>query len=346
MRHHSRRTMLQSIAGVALGTAVFASSSREAKSAAMTVRIGWQPTLNGARYFVAQHEGLFAKNGITVEPIKFTAGPAYFSAFQSKSIDVGFMGTPPAVIGIAQGVPMSIFAIENYAPGSEALVARKASGINTLADMKGKKVATKRGSSGDYALQTALAKVGLTLSDIHFLDIDVSALIPAFTRGDIDAGWYWEPWQGEMIAAGGKQISTDGEIGLAGGIVWIAQSDWLASSAPAVQRLLAAIDQATHVITNDPQKAASYIVADLGVSQDLALRVLTKEATWPTMRQSWQAGYPLSINPAALRAGHGLMDTLQRQAEFSKRQGSLQSVPDFMKSIDTKNVAQFVGAKV
>ena len=345
MRQHSRREVLQAIAGVAFGSTVFATSTREAKSASTTIRIGWQPTLNGARYFVAQHENLFAKNGVTVEPIKFTAGPPFFSAFQSKSIDVGFMGTPPAVVGIAQGVPMSIFAIENYAPGSEALVARKESGINSLADLKGKKVATKRGTSGDYALQTGLAKAGLTLSDIHFLDIDVSALIPAFTRGDIDAGWYWEPWQGQMIAAGGKQIVTDGEVGVAGGIVWVAQNDWLATSGGAVQHLLAAIDQATHVINSDPQKAASYIATDLGVTQELALHVLTKEATWPTMRQTWEAGYPLSINPSAMRADHGLIDALKRQAEFQKRQGTLQTVPDFSKSIDTKNVAQFIGAR-
>ena len=345
MRQHSRREILQSIAGVALGSTVFAASARQAKSASTTVRIGWQPTLNGARYFVAQHENLFTKNGITVQPIKFTAGPPFFSAFQSKSIDVGFMGTPPAVVGISQGVPMTIFAIENYAPGSEALVARKESGINTLADLKGKKVATKRGTSGDYALQTALAKQGLKLSDIQFLDIDVSALIPAFSRGDIDAGWYWEPWQGQMIAAGGKQIITDGELGIAPGIVWVAQNDWISANGPVVEKLLAAIDEAAHVISTDPQKAASYIATDLGVTQDLALHVLTKEAKWPTMRQSWDAAYPLSINPAALRADHGLMDALRRQAEFQKRQGTLQNVPDFMKSIDTKYVAQFIGAR-
>lgn len=344
MAKHSRRSALQALAGAAFGSVVFQSSASKAR-AADTVRIGWQPTLNGARYFVAMHEGLFTKNGLNIQPIKFTSGPAYFSAFASKSIDVGFMGTPPATVGIAQGVPMKIFAIENYAPGSEALVARKGSGVDSLKTMKGKKIATKRGTSGDYALQTALAKSGLKLSDINFVDLDVSALLPAFNRGDIDAGWYWEPWQGEMIDAGGEQIATDGQIGIAGGIVWVAHSDWLGSNSDTVGRLLHAVDEATQVINKDPQKAASYIVADLGVTQDLALRVLTKEASWPTMRQSWEASYPLSINPAALRTSKGLMDALVRQAEFQKREGVLKSVPDFMQSIDTQFVAAFVGAK-
>ena len=346
MALHSRRAVLQSLSGAAIGAGLLTSARKSAKAAALSVKIGWQPTLNGARYFVAQHENLFTKNGLNVDSLKFTAGPAFFSAFGSKSIDIGFMGTPPAIIGIAQGVPMKIFAVENYAPGSEALVARAGSGIATLKDLKGKKVATARGSSGDYALQTGLAKVGLTISDVTFLDLAVTALIPAFTRGDIDAGWYWEPWQGQMIAAGGNQVINDGQIGVHGGIVWVAQSDWLAANSEAVRRLLAAIDQATDVINKDPEKAASYIVADLGVTQDLALRVLTKEASWPTMRQTWQPSYPLSINPSALRSDHGLMEALVKQADFLKRQGSLKAVPDFMQGIDTAAVAQFIGAKV
>ena len=345
MTNHSRREVLTALAGAAMGTTLFESSRSAAKAAGSSVRIGWQPTLNGARYFVAQHENLFAKNGLNVESLKFTSGPAFFSAFGSKSIDVGFMGTPPAVVGIAQGVPMRIFAVENYAPGSEALVARKGSGIETLKDMKGKKVATARGSSGDYALQTALAKAGLTLSDVTFLDLSVTALMPAFNRGDIDAGWYWEPWQGEMIAAGGHQVATDGEIGVAGGIVWCGETDWLSANGDAVQRLLRAIDQATEIITKDPEKAAGYIVTDLGVTQDLALRVLTKEASWPTMRQEWDPAYALSINPSALKANRGLMNALVRQADFQKREGTLKTVPDFMDGIDTHSVASFLGAK-
>jgi taurine transport system substrate-binding protein len=347
MSNYSRRQILQTLAGAAFGTTVLQSAARSASAAPTTIRIGWQPTLNGARYFVAQHAGLFAKHGLNVQTIKFTAGPPFFAAFQSKSIDVGFMGTPPAVVGIAQGVPMSIFAIENWAWGSEGLIARQGSGINALtaADLRGKRIATARGSSGDYALQTALAKVGLTVSDIKFIDLAVPALIPAFTRGDIDAGWYWQPWQSEMIEAGGKQITTDGQLGIVVGIVWVGQTDWLAANGPVVQQLLAAINEATPIIARDPEKAAAYIAEDLGVKQSLALEVLTKQASWPTMQQSWADNYALSINPSALRANRGLMDALIRQAKFQKGEGTLSSVPDFMKSIDTKSVAEFIGAK-
>jgi ABC-type nitrate/sulfonate/bicarbonate transport system substrate-binding protein len=78
--------------------------------------------------------------------VKFTAGPPFFSAFQSGSIDVGYMGFQPAVTAIAQGIPIKIIALENDAWGAEGLVVRPDSGIKTLADMRGKTIATKRGS--------------------------------------------------------------------------------------------------------------------------------------------------------------------------------------------------------
>ena len=194
MDRFPRRSFLQAagasmVGGLAIGPVLRALGA----TASTKIRFGWQPTLNGARYFIAHDEGLFAKNGIEVEQIKFLAGPPFFAAFQSGSIDVGFMGTPPASVGIAQGVPMKIFAVENYAPGSEGLIVTAKSGINSLKDLRGKRIAAQRGTSGEYGLITGLKSVGMTLKDIDYLTLDVTALLPAFTNGNIDGGWYWEP---------------------------------------------------------------------------------------------------------------------------------------------------------
>src|SRR5262245_58493876 len=139
--------------------------------------LGWQPTMNGARFFVAEAEGLFAEESLEVNLIKFTAGPPFFAAFQSASIDVGFLGFQPAVTAVAQGIPIKIVAVENDAGGAEGLVARQDSGIKSLPDLRGKKVATKRGSSAHTALLTGLQVGGLKPSDIDLIDLDVTALL-------------------------------------------------------------------------------------------------------------------------------------------------------------------------
>jgi taurine transport system substrate-binding protein len=204
--------------------------------------LGWQPTMNGARFFVAEAEGLFAEEGLDVNLIKFTAGPPFFAAFQSSSIDVGFMGFQPAVTAIAQGIPISVVAVENDAGGAEGLVARQDSGIKKLADLKGKKVATKRGSSAHTALLTGLKSAGLTLSDIQLLDVDVTALIPAFRKGDVQAAWYWEPWMGLLKREGGTVVVTDRDINLPVGILWTARSAWIKDNPEGMKRLFRVLD--------------------------------------------------------------------------------------------------------
>jgi taurine transport system substrate-binding protein len=341
-----RRRFLQAVgASMVGGLAVAPVLSALGETASTKTRFGWQPTLNGARYFIAHDEGLFAKNGIEVEQIKFLAGPPFFAAFQSRSIDVGFMGTPPASVGIAQGVPMKIFAVENYAFGSEGLIVTAKSGINSLKDLRGKRIAAQRGTSGEYGLITGLKSVGMTLKDIEYLTLDVTALLPAFTNGDIDGGWYWEPWQGEMLEAGGKQIITDGEVGVAGCIVWVARPEWLASNGDVVQRILRTLDEAHASLMRNPKQAAEDLHNDMGVSSGLALEVLTKEAKWPTMKEEWDPNYVASINPSAIKDKKGLVAILDKLAQYQYQVRAIDAVPDFAAAIDPSFVAKYVSER-
>jgi aliphatic sulfonates family ABC transporter substrate-binding protein len=343
MSNMTRRDLLSSALATAAGASVLgAPHFAGAAETPIKIRFGWQPTLNAARYFAAHDAGIFKTNGIDVEQIKFLAGPPFFAAFQSGSIDVGFMGTPPASVGIAQGVPMKIFAVENYAYGSEGLVATKKSGIKSLKDLKGKRVAAQRGTSGHYGLIRGLEKAGLTIKDIHFIDLNVTVLLPAFSKGEIDAGWYWEPWQGEMRDAGGVQIATDEDVGAAGGIVWVARTEWLDKNPEAVQRLLRSLDQASALLAKQTAKIASYLHSDIGVSVELAKTVMTKEAKWPLMHEEWDPSYVLSMNPQAIESGKGLIAVLNKLANFQYQVSAIKRVPDFKAAIDTKPLARYV----
>lgn len=342
MGYPTRRSLLSSAAYLVAGITALTVNEHALAATGTKVRFGWQPTLNGARYFAAHDGGIFAAHGIDVEQIEFLAGPPFFAAFQSGSIDVGFMGTPPASIGIAQGVPMKIFAVENYAFASEGLVVTPKSRIKSLKDLKGKRIAAERGTSGEYALVRGLESVGMTLKDIDFVDLNVSVLLPAFSKNEIDGGWYWEPWQGEMRQAGGIQIATDEDVGAAGAIVWVARTEWLDQNPEAVQKILASLDVAQAVLTKHPNRVAAYLSHDTGVSQALARTVITKEASWPTMREEWAPDYVLSINPKSIQKRQGLIKVLGSLADFQRQVRVIDAVPDFAKAIDAGPLATYI----
>jgi aliphatic sulfonates family ABC transporter substrate-binding protein len=307
--------------------------------------LGWQPTMNGARFFVAEAEGLFGEEGLDVNLIKFTAGPPFFAAFQSASIDVGFLGFQPAVTAVAQGIPIKIVAVENDAGGAEGLVARTDSGIKSLPDLRGKKVATKRGSSAHTALLTGLQVGGLKETDIQLIDLDVTALLPAFRKGDIHAAWYWEPWMGLLKREGGLVVTTDRDIKLPVGILWAAREAWLQKNAEAMQRLLRILDKAAQRIRERPQDMAKLIAKRLELSEEHVFEVLTKQASWPTNAESVAETYVFSMSPMAVGSGRGLAGVLADNAKFQRDAKIIEVVPDFGKAVDPAPLAAFVGRK-
>lgn len=309
------------------------------------IRIGWQPTGNGGRYFVAQAQDLFKKAGLEVESVKFTAAPPMYAAFQSNSIDVGFWGTPPAVGGLAQGVPVKIILLENDASRSEGLVARKESGIKELKDLKGKRVATMRGTSADYALGKALKKAGLTEKDVQVIDINVAQVMPAWEKGDIDAALYWEPWLGQMRKSGGTQIVNDADVGADGGIVWVARTEFIKENPEAIQRLLKAIDMATEPLAKKTDAAIDAITKGIGADRSIIEILVRDEAVWPALEEIGNPGYKYSMHPDTIAKGEGLAAMLNALATFQKENGRIKEVPNFGTAIDTAPLMQYLQAK-
>jgi aliphatic sulfonates family ABC transporter substrate-binding protein len=337
-------TVAASLAGLSAPSWVLAQGAKPPVPA-IKVNLGWQPTMNGARYFVAQANRLFEQAGLEPNLIKFTAGPPFFAAFQSGSIDVGFMGFQPAVTAIAQGIPVKIIAVENDAWGAEGLVVRKDSGINTLADMRGKTIATKRGSSADTALRAGLRKAGLKDGDVKIVDVDVTALVPAFTKGDIQGGWYWEPWMGLLKRQGGVVIAVDKDVDVPVGIVWVAREAWIRENPGAVQRLLHAIDLATDPLRKNPKAVAAEISKPLGLTEEHVFDAITKQAYWPTLAESLSKTYQFSVHPEVVAANRGLAGVLTENAKFQMTFGIIKAVPDFTKAIDPTPLVKYVGVR-
>ena len=309
------------------------------------IKMGWQPTMNGARYFVGAADKLFEKHGLSMTLTKFTAGPPFFAAFQSESIDIGFLGIQPATTGIAQGIPMRIVAIENEAGGAEGLVVRSDSGIKSLADLKGKSVATRRGSSAHTALLKGLEFAKIPQGDVRIVDIDVTALIPAFTKGDVIAAWYWEPWMGLLKRNGGTVIATDRDVGFPVGIVWAAREKWIKANPEAMQRFLAVLDEAAARIKQQPKQAAASVAKQLELTEEHVLEVFTKGATWPTNKESIAPSYQYTMDPASIAAGKGIAGIMQENAEFQKSVGIIQAVPNYRQVIDSTHLVRYTQGK-
>lgn len=160
-----------------------------------TFRIGFQ---KGGVFALAKAAGAIEKRlaprGITVQWNEFTSGPPLLEALGAGALDFGSTGDIPPLFAQAAGGDLLYVAATKGAIDGSAILVKKDSPIQTLADLKGKNVAFKRGSSAHNFIVKALEKGGLALSDINALDLSPPDAAAAFAGGQIDAWAIWDPY--------------------------------------------------------------------------------------------------------------------------------------------------------
>ena len=181
--------------GAAATIGLLPQARKAAAAASGTLRIGWQKfgvlalaKSNGAL------EKRLADQGISVEWNEFTSGPPMLEAVGAGALDLGVVGDVPPLFAQAAGGDILYVGAYRGPAAFHGLLVQKDSPIQTLADLKGKKLAYKRGSSAHNFALKVLDKAGLSLADITEVDLAPPDAAAAFKNGGIDAWAIWDPF--------------------------------------------------------------------------------------------------------------------------------------------------------
>lgn len=156
-----------------------------------TLRVAYMPNMGSASLAVtAREKGFFEEMGLTVDLVEFQGGPAEIAAMASGDIDISQIGHGAHAL-CAEGEAV-IFQIDCTSL-ADAVIGNKDKGINTIADLKGKKVAATSGTSAEIILNLALQKEGLTMEDLELVEMDANGIVTAMVSGNVDACATWSP---------------------------------------------------------------------------------------------------------------------------------------------------------
>jgi len=133
------------------------------------------------------------KQGIAIRWTEFTAGPQMLEGLNIGSIDLAATGDAPPAFAQAAKADLIYLAHNIPNPKTEAILVPKDSTIQSVADLKGKRVALNKGSDVNYLLVEALKKAGLSYHDITPVYLVPSDARAAFQRGSVDAWVIWDP---------------------------------------------------------------------------------------------------------------------------------------------------------
>ncbi len=320
--------MTSLIAGIAAMTAMPTLAQKE-------VTIAYQDMLDPYRV-MQESKALEKATGYKISWKQFGGGGEVIKALASGAVQVGEVGSAGIAAAVSRGEPLQLFWILENIGDAEALVAKNGSGINSVADLKGKKIATPFNSTSHFDTIVALEQAHVNPADVQILNMRPPEIRAAWQRGDIQATFIWDPVLSE-VKKDGKVITSSGKIAAETGKAtfdgYVVNSDWAKSNHDFVVKfvkILAEADdnyrknKAEWTATSPEVKAvAKWSGAKAeDVPQGMALY------EFPTMREQadkWLGGGKNGLAAKALTA----------TAEFQKSQKQIEkTLPDYSVAVN------------
>jgi sulfonate transport system substrate-binding protein len=161
-----------------------------------------------------------------VEWSEFAAAAPLLEALGANAVDVGLVGDAPFFFAFANGA--RIHAVQAGKSSSEggavAILVGRNSPVHSVADLRGKRIATGRGSIGHYLVLRVLEKAGIPVTDVKLVFLGPADAKAAFASGAVDAWSTWAVYIPLVTQRGQGRVLVDGH-GLLTGYAFSAATD-------------------------------------------------------------------------------------------------------------------------
>jgi NitT/TauT family transport system substrate-binding protein len=229
------------------------------------IRIGWVYAMANAPVIIAKEKGYFEEMGLDAEIHSFTSGPIVHQALAAGELDMAYIGSPPVYHWYSRGLESRILAKVNY--GQAAVMVRKDSGINSLHDLKGKKMAgVKKGSGMDVLLRGYVLSVAGELEpdkDVSIVPMPSGNMGPSLESKVVDGAFIWEPFTSQFELRGDTKVIFDMNKAVPKypWYVVMAMPDALKNKRSAIKKVLAAHKKAVEFLNSSPDAGNDIIAA-------------------------------------------------------------------------------------
>jgi sulfonate transport system substrate-binding protein len=187
----------------------FLLSAIASASAQTILRVGDQ---KGNSQAVMQAAGALKDVPYQIEWKEFPAAAPLLEALGAGAIDTGLVGDAPFTFAAAANVPVKAIGTIRQSRDGLAILVPRDSKIHSFEDLRGKKIATGRGSIGHQLILAALEAKGWSPSDVQIVYLAPSDAKVAYTQGSVDAWSTWEPYvsQEEVLFQSVRVITAEG----------------------------------------------------------------------------------------------------------------------------------------
>ena len=206
-----------------------------------------------------------------IEWSEFAAAQPLLEAVSARAVDLGEAGDAPFLFAYAGGSKIKAVQAGKSGGSATALLVRKGAPYHGVADLRGKKIATGRGSIGHYLLLKLLEEAGLKPTDVQIVFLSPGDAKAAFTSGAIDAWVTWGSYVALARLHDDATVLADGEGRLSGYGFEAASEAAIAGKRPQVEDFLRRLAKARRWAGEHPKEFAAALSKETGLAPDVAL---------------------------------------------------------------------------
>jgi NitT/TauT family transport system substrate-binding protein len=198
------------IAVAVLVVTIAACAPAASPTPAMTkLNLGYSTWVGYGPLFIARDKGYFKDEGLDVTLTKVEDPKDRFTALAGKQLD-GLVTTIDTLVQYWKAeTPFKFILGLDDSSGGDGIIAKPE--INSVKDLKGKKIGVNVGSVSHYFLDYEFQQNGLSDNDVTLIKMKQGDVPAAFATGNIDAGVTWEPHLSKAVKGGAKLLITSKE---------------------------------------------------------------------------------------------------------------------------------------
>jgi len=258
-------------------------------------------------FYVAEHEGYFAAEGVQVRIEEVIGGHRAAKAVLDGVTDMGTIAETGIMFNSFKRNDFAILASFVNSNDVIKLVTRAGSGITTISDLAGKRVAITTATSSQYFLDTQLILSGVDYKKVHIVNMQPEAMAQALLKEEVAAVAVWDPFPFEILASvpDAQIVSAPRFYTLTYNLV--ASRKLLGKEHDDdIVKLLRALDRAQNFIAAEPGQAQAIMKSRLSLEQSLVNWI------WP------RYNYRLALDQS-------LLTTLENEARWARMNGHVQA---------------------
>ena len=271
---------------------LFAGLLMAGSALAEPLKIGYSDWPGWVAWEIAIEKKMFEKEGVDVQ-FEWFDYVASMDAFAAGQLDAVGMTNGDALVTGSTGAQSVMILVNDYSDGNDMIIG--APGIESIKDLKGKKIGVEVGFVDHLLLLKGLEKAGMTEADVELVNVPTNETPQVLASGQVDAIGAWQPSSGQALTLvpGSKPIFTSAdEPGLIYDVLAVSPAS-LAANRDEWQKVIKVWYEAVDYL-NDPkthEEAVSIMAARVGLSPEeykgfiKGTKILTLEVALPFMKK-------------------------------------------------------------